>query len=1073
MDANRDRGKLWFSLSVYLIFLLSGLFTANPALAEGTGDFRFERLWPALPQPWYFSGPSDVALDQKGFVYVADGSNKRIVKLAPSGAIVSAWPVGDGSEPLAAVAVDSGNFVYVLRAWGGPLEKFDRNGNRVAQVLADNTLLSPTAMDIGPDGNLYVTCGGQDPDGPLAQQVTQTHLVWVFSPNGEYLRSWGTPGTGPGNLGHDAGTSSGPTGIAVAVDGRVFVADSLNQRVQVYSGSGQFLTGWGSEGDENGQFRYPDGILVNNSNGHVYVADADWRTNHIQRFTLDGTFVDRFYQQPPGDGAYFDPVGMAQGPDGVLFVADTGGNRVYQFNADGTPKIIWQSQGDAAGQFNNPGGIDVATDGTVYVADHDNDRIQKFSSSGTLLDIWNGGDYAVGRGAFSSPKDVEAHGAHVYVASYAHNNVVKFTTGGAYVTSWLVGEGDGHVPQGLAVDADGQIYVAIHTESAPGTYRQGILKYTDTGVLITRWDWATEAWGGPLRMDVGPDGTLYAAAGGEDSIYRFSLNGQLLNSWPVAPAQDGAAGYSAPLGVAVTADGTVWTVHNGKTLRGFSANGTLLAEILYQGTEPGEIQGPGGLAVGPAGEIFVADTGNHRVQVFVPQTAQVVQQRVSSKAILLAGGGAQSSNIIWDATQLLANLAYNALRLQGFTKDEVKYLSAVTNIDLDNNGLLDDLEPATLAGLQQAITDWAKDADEVVIYLVDHGGPERFRVNETEILTAGQLVQWIQQLEQNISGRVILVIEACESGSFLPALAAVPNNKRIVITSTAVEEIAYILNRGLISFSYYFWGGINQGADLEQSFSRARNGTSPFQKSGRPQYPQLDSDGDSQTTAADLSGVEGLCLGNCVRYASDPPQIIDLSPDKDLTGERTDNLWVRLSSLQPIINAWAVVERPDFIHGDSTEPVDEMPKVALQCDDTGYCTGKYKRFDVQGDYRISFFAEDRRLKFTSPMTATFRQTVGPAPAAAVFDTGSSSLRLSDVAVGSRHFYVELTHQGSLLFELANFAVKESAQTQDASFEGGSGILHLPRVYVDGDFYDATLQHLGNWLFSVTAAHPVP
>jgi sugar lactone lactonase YvrE len=136
----------------------------------------------------------------------------------------------------------------------------------------------PDALAIGPDGNLYVT--------DLSQRVT------VISPAGEVLRRWGKPGTAPGEfkfIASDPTTPANVTGnITVGRNGMVYISDSGNARLQVFTRQGRFVRQFGSFGSGKGQFVHPFDVAVDNA-GNVYVAD-DQREN-VSKFSPGGKVI--------------------------------------------------------------------------------------------------------------------------------------------------------------------------------------------------------------------------------------------------------------------------------------------------------------------------------------------------------------------------------------------------------------------------------------------------------------------------------------------------------------------------------------------------------------------------------------------------------------------------------------------------------------------------------------------------------------------------------------------------------------------------------------------------------------
>jgi len=222
---------------------------------------------------------------------------------------------------------------------------------------------------------------------------------------------------------------------------------------------------WGTEGKGNGEFSQPMDVAVA-SDGSVYVADT--LNNRIQKFTSEGVLLcicgTSEWEGPMGtvDTKLFNPRGVAVASDGSVYVADSVNDRIQKLTSEGVFAGQWGTKGTGNGQFNNPAGVAVASDGSVYVADTKNDRIQKFTSLGVFVSKW--GTSGTGDGKFNYPYGVAvATDGSVYVADKQSDRIQKFTSEGVFVTKWgTQGTGDGQLrlPARIAVASDGSVYVA-------------------------------------------------------------------------------------------------------------------------------------------------------------------------------------------------------------------------------------------------------------------------------------------------------------------------------------------------------------------------------------------------------------------------------------------------------------------------------------------------------------------------------------------------------------------------------------------------------------------------------------
>ncbi len=269
-----------------------------------------------------------------------------------------------------------------------------------------------------------------------------------------------------GAAGMGAGQLNAPRNVAVGGDGRIYVLDSGNHRIQMFDAQGQYLAEWGSQGDQPGQFNEPWGIAVDDE--FVYVADT-W--NHrIQKFTLDGAFVTLFGRSgSPADepetnglGLFFGPRDIALLPGSRLLVTDTGNHRLQIADRDGNFISQVGSFGNVPGQFNEPVGLGTGADGMVYLADTWNSRIQQFDENLFPINEWKVQAWA-GQSINNKPYTAVDSAGRIYVTDPEGYRVLIFSAAGEYLGrfgSFGTDANSFSLPNGIAIDAQDNIYIA-------------------------------------------------------------------------------------------------------------------------------------------------------------------------------------------------------------------------------------------------------------------------------------------------------------------------------------------------------------------------------------------------------------------------------------------------------------------------------------------------------------------------------------------------------------------------------------------------------------------------------------
>jgi len=285
----------------------------------------------------------------------------------------------------------------------------------------------------------------------------------------------------------------------------------------------------------------------------------------------EGKYIDLLPDQMIGSvgteqSQFNTPHGIATGPDGSIYVADSRNNRIQKFASDGKFLLSWGTYasvdtGNApAGTFNEPWGIAVAQDGTVFVADTWNHRIQKFTEDGEFISMWGEPGLAETETRFWGPRGIAVdQNSNVYITDTGNNRVVIFDSDGKYITQFGVNginPGELDEPVGIAVDDEGFVYVA-------DTWNQRIQIFepitTDTYQYLRGWEisgWYGQSVTNKPFLALDASGNIFVTDPDAYRILEFDNDGNIIRSW--GNASSGIDGFGSPSGIAVDAEGKVW-----------------------------------------------------------------------------------------------------------------------------------------------------------------------------------------------------------------------------------------------------------------------------------------------------------------------------------------------------------------------------------------------------------------------------------------------------------------------------------------------------------------------------------
>jgi len=320
----------WGIRRLGLLFLLPGLTACSP----GEGPRTSARLKSALFEsvevvggkgtgPGFFSKPRSVAIDETGQLFAVDMTG-RVQRFDGMGRWVSQWqmPETTAGRPKGMDAVPGGG-VFVVEPHYHRVNRFDAEGKMTGQWgvqgMDAGQIWFPRAIAVGADGICYVSEYGK------RERIQR--FRWE---DGSYLGGFGEEGTGPGQLNRAEGLGIGP-------NGDVYVADSCNHRIQIFSREGRLLRMHGRAGRRLGEFSYPYDIRI-----------------------------DR---------------------EGRQYVCEFGNSRIQVLSADDQPLETLGGPGGAPDELNNPWSLCLDATGNLYVADALNHRVVKYvrRKSGTLL----------------------------------------------------------------------------------------------------------------------------------------------------------------------------------------------------------------------------------------------------------------------------------------------------------------------------------------------------------------------------------------------------------------------------------------------------------------------------------------------------------------------------------------------------------------------------------------------------------------------------------------------------------------------------------------------------------------
>jgi trimeric autotransporter adhesin len=563
--ADQDNNRIRKVTTVGIISTVAG---------NGTSGYSGDR-GPATAAK--LSGPTGVAVDSAGNLYIADINNNRIRKVTTAGIISTVAGngtrgySGDGGPATAAkinnptgVAVDSAGNLYIVDSQNDRIRKVTTSGiistaagNGIRGYSGDGgqataaQLSNPQGVAVDSGGNLYIAFLGNS----RIRKVTAAGIISAVA------------GNGTGGYGGDGGVATaaqlrGPTGVAVDSAGNLYIADYGNKRIRKVTTAGIIRTVagngyWGRDGDTGPatamQLYNPTGVAVDSA-GNLYIAELNGQ--RIRKVTTAGiisTAAGNGTGGYSGDGGpataakLNNPTGVAVDFAGNLYIAEYENNRIRKVTTAGRISTVagngtsgYSGDGGAApaAQLHNPYSVAVDSAGNLYIADTTNNRIRKVTTAGIISTLAGGGTGGLGDGGpATEAKLVGTYGVaidsagNLYISDLGNNRIRKVTTAGIISTvagGGTGGLGDGapataaklNYPIGVAVDSAGNLYIA-------DSQNKRVRRITTAGMISTVAGNGTQGYSGdggpaPAAQLHNPWGVAVDSAG---NLYIADLNG--------------------------------------------------------------------------------------------------------------------------------------------------------------------------------------------------------------------------------------------------------------------------------------------------------------------------------------------------------------------------------------------------------------------------------------------------------------------------------------------------------------------------------------------------------------------
>lgn len=277
-------------------------------------------------------------------------------------------------------------------------------------------------------------------------------------------------------------------------------------------------------------------------------------------------------------------------------------------------------KGTGSGQLTEPQSIAITTTGDEYVLDTGNNRVEEFNTKGELVRTWGikgteGGDFREPRGIALDPE------GNVWVADTGNNRVEKFSAYGEYIEE--ISSGLFKAPQGIAINSEGYLFVANTGEGKILQFAKGpeTEHYEELVKTFGTAGTGEEQFKEPQALAVGAEGALYILDTGNNRVDEYTVKGKekAKHIRNFGKEGTGTGQLKASHGITTDSAGDVYVADTGNNrIEEFGPTGTFIQTFGKEGATEGKLKAPGAVAIDHENNAWIADTANSNIQEWTP-----------------------------------------------------------------------------------------------------------------------------------------------------------------------------------------------------------------------------------------------------------------------------------------------------------------------------------------------------------------------------------------------------------------------------------------------------------------------